>query len=374
MAEKKIKDLMAQIKNLRIACSILIVILLIGAIVLSVGFGVYGKNTEDWFKKQEQAEQLPDGEEAGGSQIIEHIECQGVTLLSSPAVTASDGSSVTKTLTASVQPEGAVTTFDWDIAWKNASSTWASGKALSSYMTMEVSGDTSTITLTCPQAFGEQIIVTATSVSESSKSAQCTLDYEKRIADVTIGINEKTTGALSAINFSDDALEYTFTATPTYGVGTITPTGTPSVTYKFTDAFRNAINDSIDFADCVNAVVATVDASTHDVSDSLKMGDWGSFNVLYGAQTGKLGWQTYDFTKIKASSYNSQMQYLGEKIMIRQKKALQSYSGNVLEFSYGFTSANGIVCNLTKYVGKGTAEFSSLNVSSVSLNSSNLIF
>lgn len=376
MAEKKIKDLMAQIKNLRIACTILLVILLIGAIVLSVGFGVYGKNTEDWFKKQEQqAEQLPyDGEQEGG-QLIETIQCQGVMLASAGEPVALSDGSITKTLTARVQPEGADATFDWDIAWKNASSTWASGKALSSYMTMKVSDDTKSVDLVCPQAFGEQIIVTATSIADSSKSAQCTLDYEKRIVDVTIDINEKTAGALSAINFSDSALEYTFTATPTYGVGTITPTGTPSVTYKFTDAFRNAINYSYTFASCVDAGIATVDASTHDIADTLVMKNWQDSGWVIGGAACDLGWETYNWDNLKKSSYNSGSTQTSvcTTVITAQKQALKSYSGNVLEFSYSFTSANGIVCNLTKYVGKGTAEFSSLNVSSVSLNS-NLVF
>lgn len=368
-------ELKATIKNLRIACSILIVILLIGAIVLSVGFGVYGKNTDDWFKKQEQqAEQLPDDGEQEGGQLIETIECQGVTLLSSLATTAADGS-VTKTLTARVQPEGADASCNWDIAWKNASSSWASGKKLSDYMTMEVSDDTMSVDLVCSQAFGEQIIVTATSLADSSKSAQCTLDYEKRIVDVTIGINEKTAGALSAINFSDSALEYTFTATPSYGVGTITPTGTPSVTYKFTDAFRNAINYSYNYASCVDAGVATVDASSHDVADKLNMIAWDNVGYVIGSQHGNLGLETYNWDNLRNSSYNSgyTQTSVATTVFTAQKKALKSYSGNVLEFSYSFTSANGIVCNLTKYVGKGTAEFSSLNVTSVSLDS-NLVF
>lgn len=376
MATKNEQNLMAKVKNLRIACSILIVILLIGAIVLSVGFGVYGKNTDDWFKKQEQqAEQLPDDGEQEGGQLIETIECQGVTLLSGLATTASDGS-VTKKLTASAQPEGADATFDWDIAWKNASSTWASGKALSSYMTLKVSDDTKSIDLVCSQAFGEQIIVTATSLADSSKSAQCTLDYEKRIVDVTIGINEKTAGALSAINFSDSALEYSFTATPTYGVGTITPTGTPSVTYKFADAFRNAINYSYNYASVQNAIVATVDASSHNISDSLVMKNWSNANMVYGPAVCKLGWESFNWDNLKNSSFNSSSTQVSAMttVITAQKKALKSYSGNVLEFSYSFTSANGIVCNLTKYVGKGTAEFSSLNITSVNMSARNLIF
>lgn len=309
------------------------------------------------------------------------INCEStsdIMLTSGVATTASDGT-ITKSLTASVQPEGAEAVFNWGIAWANASSAWASGKSVEDYVSIAMSDSSNRISLVCSQAFGEHIVVTATSAVDESKSAQCTLDYEKRIINFTIGIEEKTAGTVSAINFSDDTLEYTFTATPSYGVGTITPTGTTSVTYKFTDAFRNAINYTTVFNGLTDALTSTVDASSHDISDSLLMKNWASYNNVRGQHNNSLGWLVYDPSALKAA-YGSNGTYslLEESIyttaISTQKKALQSYSGNVLQFTYSFTSSNGNTYNATKYVGKGTAEFSSLNVTSVSLNSSNLVF
>lgn len=378
MANKKGQSLIQKIKKLRILCTSLLVILLAGAIVLSVGFGVYGMNTADWFKKsQEQTDQaLPDNEENdGGNPLIETIECNGIMLLSADEpVVLSDGS-ITKSLRASVQPDGAVAGFNWSIAFANSSSTWAKGKSVASYMTMTVSDDTQTVDLDCSQAFGEQIIVTCNSSVDSSKSATCTLDYEKRVTGVTISAKEATAGAVSAINFSDDTLKYTFTASPSYGVGTITPTGTTTCTYKFADKFRTAIDSSYTYNDCVDAVKFNVLTTAYDIADTLTIHNYSDAQtIVFGTQN--MGWAQYDLSAIKASSYNTTSIKTDcvSKVMSKYKNALKSYSGNVLEFSYSFTSSNGNKYSATKYLAKGTCDFPSLNVTSVSLNSSELVF
>lgn len=221
MAEKKIKDLMAQIKNLRIACSILIVILLIGAIVLSVGFGVYGKNTDDWFKKQEQqAEQeLPEDQ----PMVVECESTSTLMLSSGAAVTAADGST-SQTLTATVvteQDELTNRNLTWSVAFNNASSAWATGKTVTDYVTITPSEDTFSCEVTCAQAFGEQIIVSVKANSNSAAKASATVDYIKRIKSISYTVNTSNNGKIYIVNDSTSTYSNSLLYTVTYDTGTI---------------------------------------------------------------------------------------------------------------------------------------------------------
>lgn len=84
-------------------------------------------------------------------------------------------------LTATIEPSHLVGKVDWSIAWKNPSSTWASGKKVTDYATITpTSPGALTATVQCLQAFGEQIIVTVRVRFGTWLSATCTLDYLKR--------------------------------------------------------------------------------------------------------------------------------------------------------------------------------------------------
>lgn len=103
---------------------------------------------------------------------------------------------------------------DWAITWKNASSTWAKGKTVTDYVTLVPTSDGSTTaTLSCVQAFGEQVVISATMREHPEVSTTATVDYVKRVTDIT-----------ATISASELALDttYTYTVTPTYGVGTLT--------------------------------------------------------------------------------------------------------------------------------------------------------
>lgn len=65
---------------------------------------------------------------------------------------------------------------NFTVAFKNPSSTWASGKKVTDYVTVTATGDT-TATLTVLKAFSEQIIVTAANNKNSSVKATTTVDY-----------------------------------------------------------------------------------------------------------------------------------------------------------------------------------------------------
>lgn len=74
---------------------------------------------------------------------------------------------------------------NWSIAWKSgASGQWGNGKTVTEYVSGSASSDTLTYTVTCHQAFGEQIIITATNKVNPDVTKSATCDYERRVIDV----------------------------------------------------------------------------------------------------------------------------------------------------------------------------------------------
>ena len=79
------------------------------------------------------------------------------------------------------------TAVDWSVSWVNSSSKWASGKTVTDYVTVKPTSDGAlTATVTCLQAFGEQINVVVTSRDKSTVSANCLVDYVKKVVDISM--------------------------------------------------------------------------------------------------------------------------------------------------------------------------------------------
>ena len=104
--------------------------------------------------------------------------------IAAEAVTASEGI----TLTATVSPETADNkAVDWAVSFINPSSSWASGKTVTDYVTVTPTSDGAlTANVNCLKAFGEQIKVTVTSRVNPEAKAECTLDYARRILDTAL--------------------------------------------------------------------------------------------------------------------------------------------------------------------------------------------
>ena len=95
------------------------------------------------------------------------------------------------TLNATITPATATNkNLTWALSFANPSSSWADGKTPSDYVTLTSSGTQAT--LSCIKAFGEPINVTATATADTSKSAQCKLNYKQRITDVTFNVGGLT--------------------------------------------------------------------------------------------------------------------------------------------------------------------------------------
>jgi len=86
-------------------------------------------------------------------------------------------------ITAEVSPKNVINKeINVSYGFKNPNSTWAKGKTLSDYVVFDkIYVDSELrLTVTCLQAFGEQIVVVFTSQADSSKFATCTIDFAQR--------------------------------------------------------------------------------------------------------------------------------------------------------------------------------------------------
>lgn len=165
--------------------STLIVIVLIAA---TVAIGFFSTGFRNWTKEDwetvwnETFKEDPAPEDDGGSDP--EIEESAISL----NMFSSEGSVA---VTATITPETATNKkVDWSLAWKNASSSWASGKTVTDYVTITPSSDGSlTATISCIKEFSEQIIVTVVSRANENASATCNVDYVKRIKSTGLSVS-----------------------------------------------------------------------------------------------------------------------------------------------------------------------------------------
>lgn len=106
------------------------------------------------------------------------------------------------TLTATITPADAANkAVDWTIAFKNASSTWATGKTVTEYATVTPSADGAlTAVVENVAAFGEQIVVKATSRDNADAYATCTVEYLQRTLSYGLSIDGKALSENGAEN------------------------------------------------------------------------------------------------------------------------------------------------------------------------------
>lgn len=122
-----------------------------------------------------------------------------------------------KVITATVSGDATDKSVTWSIAWKNASSAWASGKSIAEYITLTPNDEDNSVQVDCLQAFAEQAIITCKANGAEDLTATATVDFVKRIVGVKVDCDK--------INLADSsstsAAKTTFTASVTYGIGTV---------------------------------------------------------------------------------------------------------------------------------------------------------
>ena len=206
--------------------------------------GVLSNGFKDWnkFKKDDtkQEQSMPPSEDSGGSDITAEAS-NGIRLMSmklAPMQYAAYGVAANAesayTVTATVYPEDAANQkVDWSVSFANASSTWASGKKVTDYVTVTPSADGAlTAVVQNVAAFGEQIVVKTTSRDNTAAYATLNVEYLQRTTGYSFTIDGtvlSTTGTK------------TYTATPTFAT---TRNAKESMTVNKSTVYTRANTDS----------------------------------------------------------------------------------------------------------------------------------
>lgn len=214
----------------------LLVIILLGIIGGAIFVGIKSEGFKNWdYFKGEQTEQ-PEEEQPSGVTDGEGNALESGTAYAMPtamvyamptaqSTTASEGI----TIKATVLPETAINkNVTWTLSFADDQSEWATGKTVTDYVTVAANETNSReATIVCEQAFGEQILLTAASVADPTKTATCTIDYAQSIVGVSakIGNIDVVLGGQTevTINIGDNAtdrggqisVEYTLSETYT---------------------------------------------------------------------------------------------------------------------------------------------------------------
>lgn len=165
--------------------------------VLSNGF----KNWDNIKPPAQEEPNTPEDDTTKGEASIENGESAGIRLMAMKIPVAeyktygvSVQAETAYTVTATVYPEDAANQkVDWSVSFANASSTWASGKKVTDYVTVTPSSDGAlTAVIQNVAAFGEQIIVKTTSRDNAEAYATLNVEYLQRTTGYTLTLNDKT--------------------------------------------------------------------------------------------------------------------------------------------------------------------------------------
>lgn len=132
------------------------------------------------------SDDVTDGE---GNKLVSGVTYALPRALAYSATSAeSESASEGITVKASVLPENAANkNVDFSVAFQNAESEWATGKSAADYISVTTTQTPGKATLKCLAPFGEQIVLTATSVANREFTATCTIDFWQRVEYVKFG-------------------------------------------------------------------------------------------------------------------------------------------------------------------------------------------
>ena len=183
----------------------------VSALAIIVGAAVGGWAINEYVIKDDQFTITDQIDGDNGGMIIDEGEGSGIKLMTTKIAAAdfeeygiSPMAETAYTITVTPDPVDAMDTY-----------TWTSSN--SSAVSVSTTNGGKSCTATCLQPFGEQITLTCKSEQNPDVYAEVTVDYVKRLSSVTLSVNP------SSIKFGTSATSHTVTATPVWGVGTITP-------------------------------------------------------------------------------------------------------------------------------------------------------
>jgi len=246
---------------------------------------------------------------------------------------------VTATLTPSTAANQKV---DWAVAWVNASSSWASGKTVTSYATVNPSSDGAlTATVNCLQAFGEQIQVTVTSRDNIDVTANCSLDYAMRrtISSMTY------TASNTDYNFVFDSTTNKMLLPIVSALGFDAMTHVKKINYTNNDVYT-VENESLSFSMKIKASAELISALTVQGLTS-DCADWLEMNEGY-------------------NEYKDIIYALGGRSALRELFSIGYYQLNITKYNklltaFSNTSSTDFYLQLAttfKYGGESIVEFS----------------
>lgn len=131
--------------------------------------------------------------------------------------------------------------------WVNPASAWANGKSVSDYLTVtQTEANSATATIQCLKDFGEQIkvIVTGTNLDDTSVSANCTIDFAKRIVGGTFTHGGNTVsfadGKVNILSISQKDVSL-FTSATQFSVYTVDDNFTSNVVFNVSEEAKTEI-------------------------------------------------------------------------------------------------------------------------------------
>ena len=325
----------AQKRNIAIVSIILAVILFVAMI------GWCTNGFKDWTitKIKEKADDIIAVDENGNNMTDKGTYPLPKNIVFTPMSTMTGSVTVTATLTPSTAANQKV---DWAVAWVNASSSWASGKTVTSYATVTTSSDGAlTATVNCLQAFGEQIQVTVTSRDNIDVTANCTLDYAMRrtISSMTY------TATNTDYNFVFDSTTNKILLPVISAIGFDTMVHTKKTNYIDNNVYT-VENESLSFSMKIKASAELITALTAQGLTS-DCADWLQMNDGY-------------------NEYKDIIYALGGRSALRESLGLDYYQLNITKYNKlltAFSNTSSIdfylqLATTFKYGGQSIAEFS----------------
>ena len=229
-----------------------IAILLAFVAIAAAFVGIFSDGFTNWDKfktDEEQQEQTSDG----GAPVIdeegEELESNtpvampmAMTFRSARSLDGANAAYDSVTLKATVEPINATDKrLDWSVSFVNPSDSWASGKMVTDYVTVTPTSDgADTATVQCLQDFGAKIKVTATSRAYSDKKADCTIDFAKRVEDISFSFQPSSGGSpvvvdASASSMTIPTMDCSLTVTPSFTYSDFTVEDTFTAEYTITE-------------------------------------------------------------------------------------------------------------------------------------------
>lgn len=193
----------------------------------------------------------------------------------------------TVTITATVEPSYTHdATLKWTALYKSTGQPYLGNgdELISDVIEMTVAEDTMSVTIKYLGQFTDQIIVTATSNADATKSASCTLDCYKRTSDIKM--NHSSTDGLH-LNIECQDVSYDDIFNKNISFGTLTPaTPTKAGTIDTTTSVDVQIKLHDDLVAALEEAGYTVDASAKSYGSGVTQGSASIKDFLLEKVTG----------------------------------------------------------------------------------------